>query len=270
MKKHLKTLSLRMTGLLLVSGLSGCSVLNPSGGAGDFSCPGMPQGVICKTPKAVYDSTNDATPRSEHDVPINFNADGTVVNQGAAQSGGSGATVPLPDYAPPIGYAPAPASMNVGGRAVVPSNQLDEGSRDPEQFLRDMERANQKKNHARATPYIPVRTPATVMRIWIAPWIDKNDDLHLPSHLYTEVEPRKWSIGALPNVGASVVVPHRDNSVTAGSTNVMPTRQAAPQNLPANQVMPPMGGSRGGGNPEQQSFETLNSFNAGAINLNDR
>lgn len=265
MKKHLQRFPWRMTGLLIVGGLAGCSILNPSGGAGDFSCPGMPQGVICKTPTAVYNSTNDAMPQSDHDVPINFYPDGSVANQGVAPAKGGAVTSPLPqDYAPPIGYAPASSPVNVGGRAVVPNTQLDEGSRDPEQFLRDMERATQKTAQAKATPYIPVRTPATVMRIWIAPWIDKNDDLHLPSHLYTEVEPRKWSIGSLPNVGAAVVVPHRDNSVTAGATNVVPTRQVVPQNQPSNVPMPSGAAAQG------QAFETLNSFNAGAINLNDR
>lgn len=266
MKKHLHLTSLRMASLLVLSGLTGCAVLNPSGGAGDFSCPGMPQGVICKTPKAVYDSTNDATPLSDHDVPINFYPDGTVSDQGTAPpKSKGGAVAPTTDYTPPIGYAPSAAPVSVGGRAVQPPAQLDEGSRDPEQFLRDMERASQKSAQAKATPYIPVRTPATVMRIWIAPWIDKNDDLHLPSHLYTEVEPRKWSIGGLPNVGAAVVVPHRDTSVTASNNNVVPTRQAMPQSLPTNNS-PAAGGAAAQG----QAFETLNSFNAGAINLNDR
>lgn len=41
----------------------------------------------------------------------------------------------------------------------------------------------------------PVREPAKVMRIWIAPWTDKNDALHWPSYVYVEVEPRKWAFG---------------------------------------------------------------------------
>lgn len=41
----------------------------------------------------------------------------------------------------------------------------------------------------------PVRTAAQVMRIWIAPWQDKQDDLVMPGYLYTEIEPRKWLYG---------------------------------------------------------------------------
>lgn len=43
---------------------------------------------------------------------------------------------------------------------------------------------------------VPVREPARVMRIWVAPWIEsKTDALHWPSYVYVEVEPRKWSFG---------------------------------------------------------------------------
>lgn len=43
---------------------------------------------------------------------------------------------------------------------------------------------------------LPIREPARVMRIWIAPWIEtKTDALHWPSYIYVEVEPRKWSFG---------------------------------------------------------------------------
>ena len=41
------------------------------------------------------------------------------------------------------------------------------------------------------------RLPAKVMRIWIAPWEDSRGDLHAPGYLYTEIEPRRWTIGGL-------------------------------------------------------------------------
>ena len=43
---------------------------------------------------------------------------------------------------------------------------------------------------------VPLRLPAQVMRIWIAPWEDSRGDLHAPGYLYTEIEPRRWSLGA--------------------------------------------------------------------------
>jgi len=41
---------------------------------------------------------------------------------------------------------------------------------------------------------VPLRTPARVMRIWIAPWEDSRGDLHAPGYLYTEIEPRHWAL----------------------------------------------------------------------------
>lgn len=40
-----------------------------------------------------------------------------------------------------------------------------------------------------------IRVPPTVMRIWVRPWEDKSGDLHMPGHVFTEIEPRKWLIG---------------------------------------------------------------------------
>jgi len=45
------------------------------------------------------------------------------------------------------------------------------------------------------TGAIPLRTPARVLRIWIAPWEDDGGDLHMPGLVYTEVESRRWQVG---------------------------------------------------------------------------
>lgn len=42
---------------------------------------------------------------------------------------------------------------------------------------------------------VPIRTPAQVMRIWVAPWEDTNGDLNATGFVYTEIEPRRWVIG---------------------------------------------------------------------------
>lgn len=42
---------------------------------------------------------------------------------------------------------------------------------------------------------IPIRTPAEVMRIWVAPWEDTNGDLITSGYIYTEIEPKRWVIG---------------------------------------------------------------------------
>jgi conjugal transfer pilus assembly protein TraV len=43
---------------------------------------------------------------------------------------------------------------------------------------------------------VPVRTPAKVMRIWVASWEDVSSGaLISPGYIYTEIEPRRWVIG---------------------------------------------------------------------------
>lgn len=42
---------------------------------------------------------------------------------------------------------------------------------------------------------VPIRTPARVMRIWIAPWEDDSGDLNVPGKVFTEIEPRRWAVG---------------------------------------------------------------------------
>lgn len=42
---------------------------------------------------------------------------------------------------------------------------------------------------------VPVRTPSQVMRIWIAPYDDTDGDFIVSGYAYTEIEPRRWTLG---------------------------------------------------------------------------
>lgn len=42
---------------------------------------------------------------------------------------------------------------------------------------------------------IPIREPSRVMRIWIGPWQDTSGNLVMATRIYTEIEPKRWSIG---------------------------------------------------------------------------
>lgn len=46
---------------------------------------------------------------------------------------------------------------------------------------------------------IPIREQARVMRIWIAPWVDNAGNLNMASRVYSEIEPKRWSVGARVN-----------------------------------------------------------------------
>ncbi|MFY0992668.1 type IV conjugative transfer system lipoprotein TraV [Halomonas sp. C05BenzN] len=87
--------------------------------------------------------------------------------------------------------------VSLDGGSVESANQVAQGQRG------DMPRAGTSPNDV-VSNYVsprlpdrpvPVRTPAEVMRIWIAPWEDDAGDLIVTGHLYTEIEPRRWVIG---------------------------------------------------------------------------
>lgn len=42
----------------------------------------------------------------------------------------------------------------------------------------------------------PVRHPAKVMRVWINSFEDDDGDLYAGQYVFTEIEPRRWSVGS--------------------------------------------------------------------------
>lgn len=148
--------------------IAGCASVVNTAGSGEYACPGMPTGVVCKTPAAVYKSTNGDPTVTDFDTPI-----------GSQSVAALDAT-----------FAPSPSSTaaTLLNQPVVSSTKV----------------------LARPTPGPkPVREPAKVLRVWIAPWVDKNDNLHLAQILYTEVTPRTWSVGKSEvSAGRGYVIPH--------------------------------------------------------------
>jgi len=53
----------------------------------------------------------------------------------------------------------------------------------------------------------PTRTPASVLRLWVAPWEDADGNLHGASHVYTEVLPRRWQLDGANLPAAGVLQP---------------------------------------------------------------
>ncbi|WP_432263213.1 type IV conjugative transfer system lipoprotein TraV [Cupriavidus sp. TMH.W2] len=170
---------------------TGCSSMLNTADNDTFSCPGMPQGIICKTPMAVYKSTNQMPRPTDSDLPFGSKSVGV-------QAGDDQGNVARPELATKV-------SAGVPGQTSTSSSMAR-----------------------------PVRTPAQVMRIWIAPWIDSKDDLHYPSYLYTEVQPRRWSFGKTEFAGKGMVVPHRELAAVAP----VPQDPSRPNGKPAAQKTP--------------------------------
>jgi conjugal transfer pilus assembly protein TraV len=146
-----------LTVLAFVVILSGCASI----GAEDYGCSGIPDGVTCISTRDVFDSSNSgSTPERVVKTDEDNERDSRDRND-------------------------------------------DENTSSEKNSSQDVksERVSDPVLDTFVTPRIPdkpipIRTPAQVMRIWVATWEDKNSGaLMAPGYVYTEVEPRKWVIG---------------------------------------------------------------------------
>src|SRR5690606_2553937 len=151
---------LRVFVLALLSTLvTGCAnMLNV--GASEYSCSGMPEGVTCVSARDVY----TATESSDYQTQL-------MREQNAAQAEKDGPKRPLRRTQETAAEAP-----------VAPQLRPEPGLNAP--------------IPARTQNPLPIRTQAVVMRIAVDPWEDEKGDLDGPGYIYTEIEPRRWEIGA--------------------------------------------------------------------------
>lgn len=74
---------------------------------------------------------------------------------------------------------------------------------------------------------MPVLEPARVVRIWVAPWVDAKGDLHMPGYLFSEITPRRWSLGEAEVSGARVLTPMQVERDGTATTSATPTTRGA-------------------------------------------
>jgi conjugal transfer pilus assembly protein TraV len=147
---------------VLLLGVAACSTV----GEKDFACPGRPPGVRCMSATEVYGATHD----TDQVAPTSDQALGDD-----------------PKRSPPRNEKsrPAPGHKQRTNQAAPPA--IEQPS-DPS-LLRAQALA------PLVDKPIPIRTPAQVMRAWIAPWEDARGVLHAGGYAFIEVESRRWTFG---------------------------------------------------------------------------
>lgn len=143
---------------LLIPFLSGCSVFN-TGRYSEFQCG---EGG-CPTPLEVYSKTNgeDANIDFGHTPPqwrTDKDADSDKVRDREAEK----------------------------QRRLLMERSLDLTRLDASKMQALAQNTNIVK---------PVRETSQVMRIWVAPWVDNEDNLNWASYIFTEVKQSKWVYG---------------------------------------------------------------------------
>ncbi|RCW64063.1 conjugal transfer pilus assembly protein TraV [Marinobacter nauticus] len=147
-----------------VSVVSGCASLGV--GDSEFSCSGLPEATTCMSAREVYEATAHGGTIYDRD----YSGANTVVANDPSSFGGTG---------------PLSKEQRLSGVASTSTSGVQ-----TEQIVRKIE----DRYVAPSVPNkpVPIRTPAQVMRVWIAPWEDKNENLKISSYVFTEIEARKW------------------------------------------------------------------------------
>lgn len=147
--------------------LSGCASVMNTGDSGEFACPGMPKGVVCKGPREVYELTNGDVSSVSQD---SLEKKETLPNDKIVEKPVTATTTPVE-----LAYAPSEAGIQ------------------PE----------------------PLVTQTRVLRIWIAPWVDKSNNLHWPGLMFAKIQKSEWNFGQDSFEGVEPPVPHLLDSASA-------------------------------------------------------
>ncbi len=186
--------------LTLALMLAGCATVLNTANHDEFACPGMPDGVMCKSPLQVYHATDDATDGAMPDATLERVP---VKMAPASKSGDPTSQATFDDGSGLVFLQTAAAAKDKSPALTLPLPLPIALSASPQLPL-------------------PILEPAKVMRIWIAPWEDSKKDLHWPSYLFTEIQPRKWSFGKTEFTGSRPVIPHL--MVTPSAQPALPDR----------------------------------------------
>jgi conjugal transfer pilus assembly protein TraV len=194
-----------ITLLYSMSIVAGCTSLGI--GEDDFACRGYPDGLRCMSSQDVYKLTNG------DDYEKKINALAKI--QGADPDKGVN-KLPEDDVFLTDGeFANAPTV-----KQSTDYNVINEATEVKKKIYIEAVIPEKTKGT------IPLRTPAKVMRIYIAPWESISGDLNVPSYVYTEIEPRRWMIGNKPIKVSSTLKPLQkvrktNNPSVAPSTSFM-------------------------------------------------
>lgn len=164
-----------------------------------FSCPGMPDGVMCKRPSEVYGMTHEAD-RISPDAGSTTSASANCGKKCSERK---------------------KAARQAGEASALLTGRLLEPLSGP----------------------MPIREAPQVMRIWVAPYNDENDDLHWPSYVFSEITKRRWTIGEMAAAETVVLTPMQVDSRAAEEEEAAKTAaasQPAPKSKPGVMTSQPV------------------------------
>lgn len=193
-----KKLFIGIVGLLA---LTGCTV-----GQSEFNCSSGDENALCASSRTIYNASNGDVKENEK---ITYVRDGEVHQTTVSEL--EGLKSKLANGEKETDAVKEKASSTATRKQATSSRGMDV----PLTFSYDGN---------------VLRKDVKVMRIWVAPWVDKSDNLHLSSLIYTDIEKRKWEVGTEYQNQSGNIKPHlKASSKSATNTNAKQPKQYRPR-----------------------------------------
>lgn len=186
--------------VLTLPALSGCAMM--SGYDNEFACPQVEYGTPCMSATEVYHQSGDLSSNDDgrtETTRVVRHVDDDVV-----------ATNDLMDFRDVA--AEGVEEVVVVKKTTRPDYRVNPRQSPPTSGLLPGFRGAK-----------PVRTPAQVMRIYIAPWVSTDGALTMAQYVFTEITPRTWTIGErAPAMGTRHFYPLQVRRQNTGTGRDMP------------------------------------------------
>ena len=187
--------------LVALTQLAGCSAFTI--GEEEFSCPGRPQGAICKGVSEVYELTNNR----DHLEDYSEGKETHITHKDHQHAHEEQPTQQLSNDEVQTKYIYQPqytADSNQPNVANVATQINENGTTISKTAYQPMQ--GQTKT---APEPLAVLQEAEAMRIYVTSWEDKSGDLNMPGFIYVELKPKRWIAGRHASLRPSRIVPFK-------------------------------------------------------------
>lgn len=200
-------------------GLAAVVLLNSVGctsmftvGEEEFSCPGLPKGVICKGPREITEMTDN-----EETIQKYYESQALAEKAQQVKKEDDGFNIFLPwtwaddEEEEIIDGRPYLMNNRKGEVVYVRGGQITNAPTGVPTNPADAVNYQRRQIGAQAMSVAPntqaVLEPAKVMRIYISPFEDNYGSLNMPGYVFVEIEKRKWVVGQQAQVNPARITP---------------------------------------------------------------
>lgn len=183
--------------LITLSQLVGCSAFTI--GEEEFSCPGKPQGAICKGVSEVYELTNNRDHLEDYSDSEEKHSDHKDHQHVHTEQPSSDEVNTKYIYQPQF-----TADSNQPNVANVATQISENGT-----TISTTKYQPVKGQTQTAPEPLAVLQEAEAMRIYVTSWEDKSGDLNMPGFIYVELKPKRWIAGRHASLRPSRIVPFK-------------------------------------------------------------